>query len=132
MAIASGYETKASPVPADTTSETFLPDSCAKLPKIEKIVIPARNEVNVSIKLMIIASLFKYRNLHFSLLIRLKVKFSIDLSSPVDILTELIVTGKHDDGSETYRQREEALSHSRVPSLIKTIKKCFAVIQHIL
>lgn len=49
LAIASGYEMKASPVPPDlTTSLTSTPILCAKFPKIPKIIVPAKRDVNVS------------------------------------------------------------------------------------
>ena len=32
-------------------------------------------------------------------------------------MSERVVTGEHDDGTETHRQREEALRHRSVPRL---------------
>lgn len=57
LASASGYETKARPPPPRTTSLISVSRSCARLPRMAKIVTPASSEVKVSVRLMIHASL---------------------------------------------------------------------------
>jgi hypothetical protein len=57
LEIASGYEMNASPGPDLATTDISTSNSFAKLPRIAKIVNPASNEVKVSIKLMMRASL---------------------------------------------------------------------------
>lgn len=57
---ASGYDINASPEPPRTTFEiSFVPISCAKLPRIPKIVQPAIRLVKVSSVVIIIMSLIK-------------------------------------------------------------------------
>lgn len=47
--MASGYDMNAKPLPPELiTWSTSTPNSCAKFPKIPKIVVPASREVNVS------------------------------------------------------------------------------------
>lgn len=56
-AIASGYEINARPVPPFTTDPmSSVPSSCAKCPRMPKIVNPANREVNVSREVTIVAS----------------------------------------------------------------------------
>jgi hypothetical protein len=58
LAIASGYETKARPVPPCTTfAISVILSSCIRFPKMENIVQPARILVNVSSVVTIMASL---------------------------------------------------------------------------
>lgn len=74
FAIASGYETNASPVPPFTTAViSSIPVSCAKLPRIPKIIIPDKMDVIVSRLVTIRASLGMTRKkyiliLYFSLI----------------------------------------------------------------
>lgn len=59
FAMASGYETNASPVPPLTTAViSSIPVSCAKLPRIPKIMMPDSMDVTVSRLVTIRASLW--------------------------------------------------------------------------
>lgn len=57
LAMASGYETNASPDPPLTTDSTGRPASCARLPRMPKMVQPASMLVSVSMDVTMSASL---------------------------------------------------------------------------
>ena len=79
-----------------------------------KMVIPPRKLVIVSMKLIIMASL---NGAKFESISHLNTS-TFECNVPVNILSERVVAGKHDNRTETHGKGKETLTNGRVPSLL--------------